>query len=85
MLLDCVHVDAPDAEGKTALRCAVDKGQKACVLQLITRGANISAADPSGQTPMQSAQQQGQEELADAMLSYKLSQDEALLACIHVE
>ena len=45
-----------------------------CVEQLITRGANISAADAQQGTPMHAAGESGRDDLMKLMLEYKLAQ-----------
>ena len=69
-------VDVEDDRGRTALRLAVDGGQAGCVMQLLTRGANISHADSGGQTPMQVAIANGSDGLTEVPLARKLAQDE---------
>ena len=76
----CGEVDAAGPEGKTALKLAVEGGHSDCVDQLITRAANISAADSAGATPMQAAAELGHDAILNAMLAYKLAQDEKLLS-----
>ena len=78
-------VDATDPKGKTALKLAVEAGEAGCVGQLVTRGANISAADGSDQTPMQAAAELGHDEIVEVMLQYKLAQDEKLLRQVVVD
>ena len=80
-----MYLDAADPAGKTALKLAVEAGQAGCVGQLITRGANISAADGAGQTPMAAAAELGHDEILDTMLQYKLAQDEKLLRQVVAE
>ena len=75
---------ADEVSGKTALRLAVEAAHAGCVHQLITRGANISHADSAQQTPMQVAVELGHVEISEAMLAYKLAQDEKLLRQIDV-
>ena len=75
---------ASDPDRKTALHLAVDAGHAVCVEQLITRGANISAADAHQGTPMHAAGLGEREDLVKLMLEYKLAQDEKLLRQIHV-
>jgi Arf-GAP/GTPase/ANK repeat/PH domain-containing protein 2 len=75
-----VDIDAGDQLGKSALKLAVESGAARCVTQLITRGANISYADSAHQTPMQAAAELGHEAICEAMLAYKLAQDEKRLA-----
>ena len=53
--------------------------------QLITRDANISKVDHAQQTPMHAASALGYEEIAEAMLKYKLAQDEKLLNQVGIE
>jgi len=79
LLQNAAPVDAEEPSGKTPLRLAVDAAEAGCVLQLLTRGANISYADHAGQTPMQAALEHGHEDLQQLMLDYKLAQDEKLL------
>jgi len=85
LLQNAAAVDAEDPTGKTALMLAVIAGEAGCVGQLITRGANISHADHSHATPMSAAEAPGFEEILQAMLTYKLGQDEKLLAQVVVE
>ena len=79
-------VDHPADEplGRSALHLAVAAGHAVCVEQLITRGANISAADTQQGTPMNAAGQSGRDDLVKLMLEYKLAQDEKLLRQIDV-
>lgn len=63
----------------------MEAGHAGCVTQLITRGANISFADRHQQTPMQAAAEKGHAAISEAMLQYKLAQDEKLLRQIDVE
>jgi len=72
-------IDARDVLGKSAMMVAVEKGQANCVQQLLTRGANISHADHQRQTPMTAAAERGLHAISEAMLQYKLAQDEKLL------
>ena len=72
-------IDARDVLGKSAMMIAVEMGQANCVQQLLTRGANISHADHQRQTPMTAAAERGLHAISEAMLQYKLAQDEKLL------
>ena len=81
----CAYSDAGDGAGKTALKLAVEAGEAGCVTQLITRGANISSADDAHQTPMQAAAELGHEAICEAMLTYKLAQDEKRLAQMQLD
>ena len=54
------------------------------VRQLLCKGANISSVDHEQQTPMHAAAELGYEEISEAMLRYKLAQDEKLLRQIDV-
>ena len=69
-------------ESLPAPRVCVRRG---CVTQLITRGANISFADHSQQTPMQAAAELGLQAISEAMLQYKLAQDEKLLRSMPID
>jgi len=80
LLQNRAKVDAEDPKGRTPLLLAVLAGQVSCVVQLVTRGANISHADHEHVTPMVAAESPGLEAILQAMLSYKLAQDEKLLA-----
>ena len=77
-------VDLGDDLGRSALSLAVEAGHANCVEQLITRSANISHADHAQQTPMSIAAAAGHEAIVQAMLQYKLAQDEKLLQQIDV-
>ena len=85
MAASSAGVDSGDACGKSALKLAVEAGHAHCVTQLITRGANISFADHQQQTPMSAAAEKGHAAISEAMLQYKLAQDEKLLRQIEVE
>ena len=76
---------AAEATGKNPLHLAVAAGREVCVMQLITRGANISHADASHRTPMQAASELGLTAISDAMLNHKLAQDEKLLRQLDLE
>ena len=52
---NAAEVDTADGAGKTALHLAVEANEGACVAQLLARGANISAPDAKGVTPMSTA------------------------------
>jgi hypothetical protein len=78
-------VDYGDRLGKSALKLAVEAKHDGCVQQLLTRDANISCTDAQQQTPMQAAAELGYDEISEAMLKYKLAQDEKLLRQIEVE
>ena len=75
-----VDWEASDPRGRSALHLAVAAGHAVGVEMLITRGANISAADGGQATPMQLAAEGGRDDLVTVMLEYKLAQDEKRLA-----
>jgi len=54
-----VDVNAPDANGETALILAIQSNRVEAVRALLTHGANPNTADARGRTPLRAARVRG--------------------------
>ncbi|KAL8878727.1 MAG: hypothetical protein Q9198_003528, partial [Flavoplaca austrocitrina] len=71
LLVRCgVPVNAPDAEGKTALHIAAHRGLDSPVEFLMEHGADSSRKDHKGFTPLETAGIAGNEKLVEQMLEH---------------
>jgi ankyrin repeat protein len=64
LLLDGINVDVRDAEGRTLLHRAAQRGHLDAVELLIRHDADINAVDASGKTPLQRAEGEGHRDVA---------------------
>jgi uncharacterized protein len=60
-------VNARDGKGRTALILAIQYGHVAAVKMLLAHGANASAADSHGTTPLSAAHNRGNFEIIAAL------------------
>jgi len=63
-----VPINAPDADGRTALMLAVRNRQEAAVRELLGRGADPNIADADGRTPLEVARDRHELSIFDALL-----------------
>src|SRR5215475_3092458 len=68
LLAQKADVNAPQADGATALHWAVFHGDKELVQQLVRAGANISAANREGATPLWLASVLGDPAILSALI-----------------
>ncbi len=69
LLADGASVDAPDANGQSALFSAAATGRDDIVELLLKRGANVRLVDRLGRTPLHWAAISGSEEIAAALIA----------------
>ncbi len=76
-LAEGVNVNAPDADGRTALSIAAERRDAALLRRLLALRANVDAREKNGRTPLMIAAQQGDLETLDALLTRSLYPDAA--------
>jgi ankyrin repeat protein len=78
LLAQRVDVNAPQADGATALHWAVYRSDRALVDLLIASGANVKAANRAGVTPLWLASVNGDAAILDALMTAGADPNEAL-------
>ncbi|KAG6353721.1 hypothetical protein INS49_005430 [Diaporthe citri] len=68
LLEEAAPVDQCDADGKTALRVAIDHDHDTIVSLLLAKGANCNIPDANGQAPLHVCSELGKETVADMLL-----------------
>lgn len=79
-------VNARDKDGKTPLILAIEKGEKAAVADLVSRGANLNEGF-NGEQPIHAASRAGQKEVVELLISKGVSplvKTQGDLTCLHL-